>query len=82
LVSSYTDIQYSSQGTAQGGPAEVEGQGIAFVTNESCTRIKPAAPPALAGIASRQRTERALFWLMVAGLAWCPFWLGSNDLIA
>jgi len=52
------------------------------VTNESCTRIKPAAPPALAGIASRQRTERALFWLMVAGLAWCPFWLGSNDLIA
>lgn len=26
--------------------------------------------------------ERALFWLFVAGLAWCPFWFGGNDLIA
>jgi hypothetical protein len=52
------------------------------VTNEGCNRIKPAAPLALAGVASRERIERALFWLLVAGLAWCPFWLGSNDLIA
>jgi O-antigen ligase len=52
------------------------------VTNEGATRIKPAAPLALAGIAARERIERALFWLLVAGLAWCPFWLGSNDLIA
>jgi hypothetical protein len=53
-----------------------------FVTNEGATRIKPAAPFALAGIAARERIERALFWLLVAGLAWCPFWLGSNDLTA
>jgi O-antigen ligase len=52
------------------------------VTNEGATRIKPAAPLALAGIASRERIERALFWLLVAGLAWCPLWLGSNELIA
>ena len=52
------------------------------MTNEDCIRIKPAAPLALAGIASRQHIERALIWLLVAGLTWCPFWLGSNDLIA
>jgi O-antigen ligase len=52
------------------------------VTNEGCTRIKAAAPLALAKIASREGIDRALFWLLVAGLTWCPFWLGSNDLIA
>ena len=26
--------------------------------------------------------ERSLFWAFVAGLAWCPFWFGSNDLLA
>jgi O-antigen ligase len=26
--------------------------------------------------------ERALFWAFVAGLAWCPFWFGSNVLLA
>ena len=26
--------------------------------------------------------ERALLWAFVVGLAWCPFWLGSNDLLA
>src|ERR1700758_3975429 len=26
--------------------------------------------------------ERALFWAFVAGLAWCPFWFGSNGLLA
>ena len=36
----------------------------------------------LAGIALRGRIDRVLFWLLVAGLAWCPFWFGSHDLIA
>jgi O-antigen ligase len=26
--------------------------------------------------------ERALFWVFIAGLAWCPFWFGSNELLA
>src|SRR5262245_2524496 len=26
--------------------------------------------------------ERALLWAFIAGLAWCPFWLGSNALLA
>jgi hypothetical protein len=26
--------------------------------------------------------ERALLWVFIAGLAWCPFWFGSNDLLA
>ena len=26
--------------------------------------------------------ERALLWAFIAGLAWCPFWFGSNDLLA
>jgi hypothetical protein len=36
----------------------------------------------LAGIALRGRIDSVLFWLLVAGLAWCPFWFGSNDLMA
>jgi hypothetical protein len=36
----------------------------------------------LAGIALHERIDRVLFWLLVAGLAWCPFWFGSHDLIA
>src|SRR5262249_37719149 len=26
--------------------------------------------------------ERALMWAFIAGLAWCPFWLGSHGLLA
>jgi O-antigen ligase len=26
--------------------------------------------------------DRAFFWLFIAGLAWCPFWFGSNVLLA
>jgi O-Antigen ligase len=26
--------------------------------------------------------ERALLWTLVAGLAWCPFWFGSNEPLA
>ncbi|HWD58321.1 MAG TPA: O-antigen ligase family protein [Stellaceae bacterium] len=29
-----------------------------------------------------EATERLIFWLFVAGLAWVPYWYGSNDLIA
>jgi O-antigen ligase len=26
--------------------------------------------------------DRALLWALIAGLAWCPFWFGSNTLLA
>ena len=26
--------------------------------------------------------EQALLWAFIAGLAWCPFWFGSNALVA
>ena len=26
--------------------------------------------------------ERVLLWAFIAGLAWCPFWFGSNVLLA
>src|SRR5215831_20393221 len=26
--------------------------------------------------------DRALLWAFIAGLAWCPFWLGGNVLLA
>jgi O-antigen ligase len=29
-----------------------------------------------------QRIEQVLFWAFIAGLAWAPFWFGSNDLVA
>jgi O-antigen ligase len=35
------------------------------------------------GFAAENATvERALLWAFIAGLAWCPFWFGSNDLLA
>jgi len=30
----------------------------------------------------REIVDRTIFWLFVAGLAWVPFWYGSNDWIA
>jgi O-antigen ligase len=40
----------------------------------------PGTSRVLAGSAAS--TERALLWAFVAGLAWCPFWFGSNVLLA
>jgi hypothetical protein len=31
--------------------------------------------------AERAIVERALLWAFIAGLAWCPFWFGSVDLL-
>ena len=43
----------------------------------------------MAGVARANRlpadsaiVERALLWAFIAGLAWCPFWFGSNVLLA
>src|SRR5215813_12836263 len=33
-------------------------------------------------LAESSIVERVLMWAFIAGLAWCPFWLGSNDLLA
>src|SRR5262245_14270640 len=30
----------------------------------------------------RAIVDRALLWAFIAGLAWCPFWFGSNTLFA
>ncbi len=37
-------------------------------------RLRPVARP-------RAAIEAVLFWLFVAGLAWVPFWYGSNGLL-
>src|SRR6516225_520246 len=47
-----------------------------------------AAPTVEISDANRQpgksagRTERALLWGFIAGLAWCPFWFGGSVLLA
>ena len=43
--------------------------------------VSDAAKFALAG-KRRDTIERVFFWTFIAGLAWVPFWYGSNDLIA
>src|ERR1022692_3631664 len=49
---------------------------------------RPAANPGAsfgAGTAERAQgeiIELALFWAFVAGLAWAPYWYGSNDYFA
>src|SRR5689334_14396563 len=40
------------------------------------------APLPSIGAAYEAVTEAVLFWLLIAGLAWVPFWNGSNELIA
>jgi O-antigen ligase len=44
----------------------------------------PTATPASASRVPVETAiiERALFWALVAGLAWCPFWFGSNEPLA
>ena len=44
-------------------------------TAATAIRSKPARKRADA-------IDRVLFWALVAGLAWVPFWYGSNDLVA
>ena len=43
------------------------------------TAVSAAAKPALR---ADEMAELAIFWSFVAGLAWCPFWYGSNDPLA
>ncbi len=61
------------------------------MTSEDATidssHARQAAPAALLhravkAFARRTSVERALIWGLAAGLAWAPFWYGSNDLLA
>ncbi len=40
------------------------------------------APSAIRLPADSAIVERLLLWALIAGLAWCPFWFGSNELPA
>jgi hypothetical protein len=44
--------------------------------------IEVAAAGAPRSAKRNETIERATFWLLVAGLAWAPFWYGGNDLLA
>lgn len=46
-------------------------------TSTSDTRLGRSA-----GVAAGGSFDRATFWVFIAGLAWTPFWYGSNDLVA
>src|SRR5262245_41500800 len=45
-------------------------------------RDAPAVRLARATRASSKIFDRAILWAFVAGLAWCPFWFGSNVMLA
>jgi hypothetical protein len=49
---------------------------------EAAKRERQIATARILSPASRERIDEALFWLLLAGLAWCPFWLSSQDLFA
>lgn len=44
--------------------------------------LGPAMWPAMPGLISVDRFDAAIFWAFMAGLAWVPFWFGSNVLLA
>jgi O-antigen ligase len=50
--------------------------------------VETARSPAPSVVGSRvaqrhgQRVDQVLFWAFIMGLAWVPFWFGSNDLVA
>jgi O-antigen ligase len=51
----------------------------------SGVRSRGILPGAVKSKPARKRTdtiELGLFWAFVAGLAWVPYWYGSNDLVA
>jgi O-antigen ligase len=49
---------------------------------EAVPEVSRLAVRSWAAEKQRHRVEEVLFWAFVAGLAWAPFWFGSNDLIA
>ena len=55
---------------------------VALQSDSSAFRTpRPGRPDAPAQATSAgDRIETGLFWAMIAGLAWCPFWFGSNTL--
>ena len=54
---------------------------IAFQRSRSIASIAGIAR-AKARSADSAVVERTLFWAFIAGLAWCPFWFGSHNLLA
>jgi O-antigen ligase len=46
------------------------------------SRQEPVTETAVTGSALGNPTEQLLFGAFIAGLAWCPFWFGSSDLMA
>jgi O-Antigen ligase len=53
------------------------------IDSSRARRVTPDASPhrVVAAPARRANVERALIWGLAAGLAWAPFWYGSNDLL-
>src|SRR5450759_1860635 len=49
---------------------------------EHMDAVTPAVSRANSLPAEGALVERALLWAFIAGLAWCPFWYGSNVLLA
>jgi O-antigen ligase len=49
---------------------------------EAAPEVPHPAVRSWAAEKQRHKVEEVLFWTFIAGLAWVPFWFGSNDLIA
>jgi O-antigen ligase len=56
--------------------------GLGCLEMEHMDAVTPAVSRANSLPAEGALVERALLWAFIAGLAWCPFWYGSNVLLA
>ena len=69
---------------AQGGPpiADLQGRGCSALLDGDCMdALTPRASMAKLPVRSAI-VDQTFLWAFIAGLAWCPFWFGSNVLLA
>jgi O-antigen ligase len=65
-----------------GGRNAERGRGPSRAGSRDMDVLTPLVPAASGLLAQSTFVERALLWVFIAGLAWCPFWFGSNVLLA
>lgn len=58
---------------------------MAISVSPHCAKLKQAVTitaRTAKAVARTEPVEETLFWLLIGGLAWVPFWYGSNDWLA
>jgi O-antigen ligase len=62
--------------------ANIQSQAPFLVGRRQLDASRAGVSKAIKVPAERAMVDRAVLWVFIVGLAWCPFWFGSNELFA